>query len=191
MNIEIRFYSILSMLLACGLTLSNSGISFAEPQLSAETPRHAFYRGEEILYTIKCVNSDDQVVENAILKIELAGCIRDSTKLELIPAGGELSHSFRLPTQAIKAGQYNLVCSLSYGNTEPIKLTEPIVIGARPLPDQMLIWLWGGSGCKFLRCSCRSFQGWPRARKRGSVSDLFRYVRPGCRGCRGDRQDNH
>ncbi|MFH1266823.1 MAG: hypothetical protein ABIK89_13930, partial [Planctomycetota bacterium] len=118
----------------------------AQVGLTVESPRRAFYRGEEILLLVKCSNGGDATVADANLSVELAGCVKDTATIKQIPAGGELRLSFRLPTGSVKSGQYELRLSMTGESGAPAGLTEHVVIAPKPKPDRLLIWLWGGSG---------------------------------------------
>ncbi len=100
-----------SVLPACLLLLIVNPICVdAKVILSVESPRRAFYRGEQILLVVKCVNTGDEAVTDATLNVELAGCVRDAATLGQLPAGKERRLSFRLPTAGIKSGRYELTC---------------------------------------------------------------------------------
>ena len=140
----------------------------AKVVISVESPRRAFYRGEEILLVVKCANDGDQAVVDATLNVELAGCVRDAATFGQLPAGEERRQSFRLPTAAVKSGVYKLKCSLTGtggdGNGDGDELVEQIVIGPKPEPDQMLIWLWGGGGNQwYLEHGFTTWSGTPSA----------------------------
>ncbi|MFV2069185.1 MAG: hypothetical protein ACC645_19635 [Pirellulales bacterium] len=125
-----------------------SGPSWADAEigLSIESPRWAFYRGEEILLVVKSANRGEQSIVDAVLSVELADCVRDSATIEAIPAGQEHRQSFRLPTLAVKSGEYDVRLSLSDKSGTLADLEKRVVIAPKPKPDRLLIWLWGGSG---------------------------------------------
>ena len=107
--------SVSSFVVSAFVTIFMGGLSWADSEidLSIESPRRAFYRGEEILLVAKGANSGDQAIAGAVLSVELAECVRDTTTIEAIPAGQDRRKSFRLPTLAVKSGQYDLKLSLS------------------------------------------------------------------------------
>jgi len=68
--------------------------------LSIETPRRAFYRGEEILLNVRCVNGSGAPIAGT-LSADLGGCLGISRDIAALPAGGETAASFRFATQTL------------------------------------------------------------------------------------------
>jgi len=143
-----RGLSASSFVLSAIVSIFISGPSWADAKVgfSIESPRRAFYRGEVILLVVKCANSGEQPTIDAVLSVELAGCMRDTATIKAIPAGEERRQSFRLPTFAVKSGEYDARLSLSDKSGVVAELAERVVIAPKPKPDRLLIWLWGGSG---------------------------------------------
>lgn len=169
--------SVSSLVLSAFVLTFASGPSRAEAkiELSIESPRRAFYRGEEILLVVKGANRSDQAIVDAVLSVELADCVRDTATIEAIPVGQERRQSFRLSTLAVKSGKYDLRLSLSDKSGTLADLAEQVVIAPRPKPDRLLIWLWGGSGNQwYLDHGFSTWAGVWRATESGSYDDQQR-----------------
>jgi hypothetical protein len=113
--------------------------------LGIETPRRAFYRGEEIRLTVSCSNKTDKTIAGT-LAADLGGCITASDRTANLAPGGEATLSFRFPTRALKADPYVLNLVLTSQSTVLAEMHEPFVVAKKPNPHRLLIWLWGGGG---------------------------------------------
>lgn len=145
---ERRGLSASSFVLSAFVSIFVGGPSCGDSEiaLTIESPRRAFYRGEEILLVVKGANRGDQAIVDAVLAVELADCVQETAAIEAIPAGQERRQSFRLSTLAVKSGEYDVRLSLSDKSGTLADLVKRVVIAPKPKPDRLLIWLWGGSG---------------------------------------------
>ncbi|MCA9233582.1 MAG: hypothetical protein KDA57_23280, partial [Planctomycetales bacterium] len=135
--------------MAVSMLFSHADTTWAETkaELTLESPRRAFYRGEVVLIVVKVANIGESSLADSVLNLKLAECVERTSATFQLARGEERRLSFRLPTAAIRSGVYKLNCTLMSKNlAAAAELTEPIIIGSQPKPDQMLIWLWGGSG---------------------------------------------
>jgi hypothetical protein len=115
--------------------------------LGIETPRRAFYRGEEILLNVRCTNGSDAPVTGA-LSVTLGDGLTDAREVA-VPAGGGTNAAFRLTTHVLKVGQYTLDIALTTEAGLTAELQEQILLAKRPHPDRLMVWLWGGSGSQW------------------------------------------
>ena len=135
------------LLIALMVFLSIAKTSSAEGSvtLRIETPRRAFYRGEEIRLSVTCANGTDTAV-GGTLAVDLGGCATASDHIGDVLPGTEATVLFRLSTRALKVERYTLHVTLTAESGLAAEVHEPIVLAKRPNPDRLLIWLWGGSG---------------------------------------------
>ena len=73
------------LVLAC---LSATGEASVE--LTIESPRRAYYRGEEILLAVQCVNTSETPIRNTAMEATLGGHVSASREIgELLPGARE------------------------------------------------------------------------------------------------------
>lgn len=109
--------------------------------LSIDSPRRAFYRGEEILLVIRC-DGGGPIADGSKLEVSLGGVVRATRDIQSLAA----TRAFRFPALALKVGTYQLEVALHAPDGTTTKITEPLTIGQRPNPERLPIWLWGGGG---------------------------------------------
>lgn len=140
-----RLSQVLLSALTVSMAVANTSRAAGNVSLGIETPRRAFYRGEEIRLSIRCANGTEETVAGT-LTADLGGCVTASGRVADLAPRGEASVSFRLSTRALKVGTYTLRIALATEHGVAAELQEPVAVARKPNPDRLPIWLWGGSG---------------------------------------------
>ncbi|MFV2070520.1 MAG: hypothetical protein ACC645_26430 [Pirellulales bacterium] len=136
-------------------------------QLTAESSRQAFYRGEEATLVIHFQNRSQESVDHARLRIELDGTsVTTSLNIGSIPAGARWAGTVRLATGAFRTGAYAIKVTLADQGSVESTATAPINVCRRPNPNRLIVWLWAGGGdAWYARHGFTSWYGptWQRA----------------------------
>ncbi len=115
-------------------------VASAAVDITIESPRRAFYRGEVIALRVS-VNG----AEGGTLSASLGDVVRDQVALS---GNGAM---LRLPTQAVRCGEYELTAELREGGEPVATTTQTFTIAMRPNANRLMVWLWGGGGNAFYR----------------------------------------
>ena len=78
------------------------------PTITIESPRGAFYRGEEFLLRIHC-EGGEPMPEGSKLKLSLGDVIQHARDIKSLPT----TESFRISSLALKVGAYKLDVTLN------------------------------------------------------------------------------
>jgi len=132
-------------LVICGFA-SNNCTAKPAVSLRIETPRRAFYRGEEILFVVHCANECEEAAKNVTLEMDLGGIRTASSAVGDLPKGEVVSASFRVATWDLRSQEYPLSVTAKSSKETLGDLHEKIVLAKKPDPQRLLVWLWGGGG---------------------------------------------
>ncbi len=106
------------------------------------TGRHTFLRGETAEILLKIDNNTDQPITDANLHINISDLIKNQNTLTSIPAKTSHEHLFKVNTNKLKKGRYNLNCRLISGNQTLAEKHIDIAVAAPWNPERMRVWLW-------------------------------------------------
>lgn len=113
--------------------------------------RHTFYRGEVLALNVTCSNSSSNVVENAALTVSLGDGVAVEAPVKSLAAGASVQKVLQVPTVGVHTGAYPLSIRLVSGGTTLASASDSIVIGKKPNPERLNVWLWAHGG------PCESF----------------------------------
>jgi hypothetical protein len=122
------------------ISLVSAAAFGADASITIESPRRAFYRGETIDLRLRVTGVDSGTVSANLDDVIHAHAALDGEAVML-----------RLPTQAVRCGEYQLTVALRDGEQTIATTARAYTIAMRPNPHRLMVWLWGGGGSTFYR----------------------------------------
>jgi len=135
--------------LLCALPVfSVAAVGAAAPnaKLTADIPRGAYYRGEDVPVSVTVSNATAVPIRSAVLSARIGGWEETSAELGAIAAASKVARILKLSTARLKAGRYQVRVTLADATGTLAKAASRVAVGRRPNPERLKVWLWGGAG---------------------------------------------
>jgi hypothetical protein len=136
----------------CAAALSTRAAAQPRVELSVDSTRKAYYRGEEVHLTVVCKNNGDQPIKGATLHAVKDNLINAIQPVDDLNAGQSLPVTLAIPTANLRAGpDYLMTISLNQQDQTLATAKYSISLISRPNPNRLDVWLWmnGGPGQTF------------------------------------------
>lgn len=118
-----------------------------EVELTVDSARKVFYRGEEVNLTVHCKNNGTQAIAGATLRADKENLVSISQNVGDLAAGQSMAVTLKFPTATLRAGpDYQLNITLVERDRTLATANFVISLVSRPNPNRLNVWLWVNGG---------------------------------------------